>query len=294
MNENEEQETQTVEDNAIEESTQDGKTAEQEPVEPEADDKSEPGVENDDSDDEVIITIGDDEPPQDEISSAPSWVRELRKAHRETQRENRELKAQLEASQKPEKVEVGAKPKLEDFDYDTDEYDKALTTWHERKRHADIQAAEIEKEQQAQNEGWQKRLNAYADAKSTLKVKDFDDAEAFVLETLSQTQQGIIVQGAENSALVVYALGKNPERIKELAQINDPVKFAFAVAKLEKDLKVKNRKAPPPPERTVNGTAPVSGSVDSTLERLRAEAVKSGNYTKVRQYKQQLQQKANR
>jgi len=266
-----------------------------ETTETEADDESEPGSEDEASEeDEVVVTIGDEEPLKDEASAAPEWVRELRKAHRETQRENRELKAKLEVSQQPAKVEVGAKPNLEDFDYDTEEYDKALTNWHERKRAADARAAELEKEQKAQDEAWQRRLTAYGEAKSKLKVKDFDDAEAMVLETLDQTQQGIIVQGAENSALVMYALGKNPERVKELAQIKDPVKFAFTVAKLEKDLKVTNRKAPPPPEKTVNGTAPKSGSVDSTLERLRAEAEKSGNYTKVRQYKQQQRQKAKR
>jgi hypothetical protein len=65
------------------------------------------------------------------------------------------------------------------------------------------------------------------------------------------------------------------------------VKFAFAVAKLEKDLKVTNRKAAPPPEKIVSGTGRSSGAVDSTLERLRAEAEKTGNMTKVIQYKAQ-------
>ena len=248
---------------------------------------------SEDKEDEVIVTIGDEESPKDKTSAAPEWVRELRKSHRETQRENRKLKAKLEVNQKPAKVEVGAKPNFEAFDYDTDKYDKALTEWHDRKRRADVRAAELESDKKTQDEAWQQRLSAYGELKSKLKVKDFDDAEAFVLETLNQTQQGIIVQGAENSALVMYALGRNSEKVKKLAQINDPVRFAFAVAKLEKDLKMTTRKAPPPPERTVNGTASISGAVDSTLERLRTEAENTGNYTKVRQYKQQ-RKKANR
>jgi hypothetical protein len=67
------------------------------------------------------------------------------------------------------------------------------------------------------------------------------------------------------------------------------VKFAFAVARLEKELKVTNRRAAPAPERIVQGTGRASGTVDSTLERLRAEAEKTGNYTKVLQYKRQKQ-----
>jgi len=118
-------------------------------------------------------------------------------------------------------------------------------------------------------------------------VKDFEDAESFAMETFSVTQQGIVIQGAENPALVIYALGKNPQQAKELAAVNDPVKFAFAVAKLETQLKVSNRKAPPPPEKTVTGNGGAAGAMDATLERLRAEAERTGDYTKVTQYKRQ-------
>jgi hypothetical protein len=118
-------------------------------------------------------------------------------------------------------------------------------------------------------------------------VRDFEDAEATAQELFDVTQQGIVVQGADNPALVIYALGKNPKKAQEIASIKDPVKFAFAVAKLEKELKVTNRKAAPPPERTIQGTGRVSGSVDSTLERLRAEALKTGDMTKVVAYKRQ-------
>jgi hypothetical protein len=97
----------------------------------------------------------------------------------------------------------------------------------------------------------------------------------------------VILQGADNPALVVYALGKNPKKAKELSSIADPVKFAFAVAKLEKELKVMPRKSAPAPERVVQTTGPKSGAVDSTLERLRAEAEKTGDYNKVMQYKRQ-------
>jgi hypothetical protein len=88
---------------------------------------------------------------------------------------------------------------------------------------------------------------------------------------------------------VIYALGKNPKKAAELAKLTDPVKFAFAVAKLEKELKVTNRRAAPAPERVVQGTGRVSGAVDSTLERLREEAARTGNMTKVLQYKRQKQ-----
>lgn len=285
---------ETTEDEVIVEDVE-TEEVEDETTEDEVDEGSdEESSETEDSDDdEVVVTIGDSPAPEEEeAEKAPTWVRDLRKAHRETQRENRELKQKLEAMNNPtpKKVELGPKPKLEDYDYDTEKYDQELQTWYDTKRAADEEAKAVEAEQKAQQEAWQARLAAYGDNRAKLKVKDFDEAESTVQELFDQTQQGIIIQGADNSALVFYALGKNPDRLKELSNIKDPVKFAFAVAKLEKDLKVGKRKAPPPPEKTVNGTAPKSGSVDSTLERLRAEAEKTGNYTKVHQYKRQKRQ----
>jgi hypothetical protein len=243
--------------------------------------------------DEVVVTIGEESPPPEEDEKqAPEWVRELRKNHRELVRENRELKEKVAATTTTETkpVTVGAKPKLDDFDYDTEKFEHELAAWYDRKREADAKAAEVEAAQKEQQKAWQAKLDGYGKAKAELKVKDFEDAEATVFESLNVTQQGIIVQGAENSALVIYALGKNLKKAKELASITDPVKFAFAVAKLETQLKVTNRKAAPPPEKTVSGSAPKSGSVDSTLDRLRAEADKTGDYTKVTAYKRQKRQ----
>lgn len=245
------------------------------------------------SDDVVVVTIGEEAPPaEEEHAQAPEWVRELRKSHRELQRKNRELEEKLKtgtAETKPA-VTLGPKPKLEEHDYDADKYEQALATWYEQKRQVDEQAAKAQAEAKSANDAWQAKLASYGKAKTELKVKDFDDAEATVQETLSSTQQGIILQGAENPALLVYALGKNPKKAKELASITDPVKYAFAVAKLETQLKVTNRKAAPPPEKTVRGTGSVSGTVDSQLERLRADAEKTGDFTKVIAYKRSKRQ----
>ncbi len=243
---------------------------------------------------EVVVTIGEEPPPPEEEKQAPEWVRELRKNHRELVRENRELKEKLNtgsaAETKP--AAIGQKPKLEDFDYDTEKFEQELAKWYDRKRDADNATAKAEEAAKASQAAWQAKLDAYAKAKAELKVKDYDDAEATAQELFNVTQQGIVLQGAENPALVIYALGKNPKKAKELSSITDPVKFAFAVAKLETQLKVTNRKAPPPPEKTVQGSGSTSGAVDSNLDRLRAEAEKTGDYSKVIAYKNQQRLKA--
>lgn len=243
---------------------------------------------------EMVISMGDEVISQEdeEQKQAPAWVKDLRKANREKDKRIRELEAKLGGGQAAQEVKLPPKPKLEDFDYDPDKYEERLTEWFEQKRKFDAQQEAARRAQEEVETAWQTKVEQYNSAKTQLKVPDYDDAEAFVQEKFNVTQQGIIIQGLENPALVVYALGKNQKKALELSQIADPVRFAVAIGKLETQLKVTTRKAPPPPPKTVTGTAPVSGAVDSNLERLRADAERTGDYSKVIKYKAQ-QKRAN-
>lgn len=246
-------------------------------------------------DDFVAVTIGEEAPPpeEEETERAPEWVRDLRKQYREEKRRNKELQEQLAATTGATKVaELGEKPTLEAADYDTERYEKELAAWYDRKRKHDEAEAARQAEAETAEREWKQKLEGYQSAKATLKVRDYDDAEEVVQDAFNVTQQGMILQGADNPALLVYALGKNPKRAKELASIKDPVKFAFAVARLETQLKVTKRKASSKPEPTISGTGRPSGSVDSTLERLRNEAEKTGDYSKVYAYKQRQKRPA--
>lgn len=241
--------------------------------------------------DEVEVHVeGESPPPEEDEQTAPQWVRDVRKTNREQAREIRELKAKLATPVVTQVAAVGAKPTLAACDYDEDRFDTELTQWHERKRNADADDQKKRDEATNAQKAWQTKLESYATQKGSLKVKDFEDAEAQAQEVLSVTQQGVILSGAENPAIVVYALGKNPKKAKELASISDPVKFAFAVAKLETQLKVTPRKTAPLPESTVRGSARVAQ--DATLTRLEAEADRSGDRSKIAAYRAQLKRKA--
>jgi len=262
------------------------------------DEDSETEAETDEAaedDDFVAVTIGEEAPPpeEDENERAPEWVRDLRKQYRDEKRRNKELQEQLAATTGATKVaELGQKPTLEAADYDTERYEKELAAWYDRKRKHDEAEAARQAEAETAEREWKQKLEGYQSAKATLKVRDYDDAEEVVQDAFNVTQQGMILQGADNPALLVYALGKNPKRAKELASIKDPVKFAFAVARLETQLKVTKRKASSKPEPTISGTGRPSGSVDNTLERLRTEAEKTGDYSKVYAYKQRQKRTA--
>lgn len=250
-----------------------------------------------DDDGDLVVTIAGEKAPEEEEeqAAAPTWVKDLRKQHREAQKTIRELQAQLKKPEQDKQVPVlGKKPAMEDddIDWDAEKFEQRLTEWHERKREIDQAQQKQQQAEQQQKTEWEGRLNTYNTAKTGLKVKDFEDAEENVRNLLNVTQQGIIIQGADNSALVVYALGKNPKKAAELAGINDAVKFAFAIAKLETQLKVQSKKSAPPPEKTITGTGRITGSTDSHLERLRAEAEKTGDQSKVMAYKREQKRKA--
>lgn len=238
------------------------------------------------AEDEVTITIGDEPAPVDEEARAPDWVRELRKSHRELQRKNRELEQRLQGTPAATPA-LGKKPTLDDFDYDAEKYETALESWYDTKRKHDAAAAEADKAKERVAAEWQAKLDTYAQHKAALKVTGYGDAEARVEEALNGDQQAVLIKALDNPATVVYALGRDAARLKDLAAITDPIMFAAAISKLEGKLKVTTRNAPPPPEKKVTGSAPISGTVDSNLDRLRDEAAKTGDYTKVLAYKRQ-------
>jgi len=268
------EESTEVDEESTEESTEEGNEESTETVE-----------------EEIVVSIAGEDPSEEEEEhkNAPGWVRELRKSSREKDKKIRELEAKLQSTVQaaPKIPALGKKPTLDDHDYDPDAYENALTDWFERKRVHDTHEAKALAQQEESQRAWESKLANYGKSKTELKVKDFDDAESYVQEKFNVTQQGIMLQGLENPALMVYALGKNPKKAAELSAIEDPVKFAIAIGKLESTLKVTPRRTAPPPTKSITGNGPVSGSIDSTLNRLRAEAEKTGNYTKVLAYKKQ-------
>jgi hypothetical protein len=252
-------------------------------------------------DGEVVVTFGDEPPAattDDEIEGkpAPAWVKDLRKQARELARENRELKQAQQATQQqtaPKAEDVGPKPTPEDFDFDAEKFGEALLAWNEKKKVADAKADAIRQEQEAAQAEWNKRIAAYNTAKAKLNVSDFEGAEDVVRQAMSPLQVNVMLDGADKPELLVYALGRNPAKVKELAAIKNPVKFAFALAKLETQLKVQPRATQPPPaERAVRSSAGGATAVDNQLARLEAEADRTGDRSKVIAYKREQRNKA--
>jgi hypothetical protein len=236
----------------------------------------------------LVVEIGGD---GDDDEGAPEWVKNVRRENRELKKRIKEIevsKATFDAPALP------VKPTLEDCDYDAQAFEEKLTAWYDAKREHDAREAESRTVQEKAEQRWQQKLSFYDEGKEKLGAQDYEDAEATVAEIFApgfpgimadDVRLGIIKQGAKDPAALVYALGKNPAKAKELAAIDDPVEFAWKAATLEAGMKVMRGKAPPP-EKRIGGAVPgVAGALDNTLERLREEAAKTGDFSKVMAYK---------
>lgn len=243
----------------------------------------------------VVVTIGDDEPEEDEHAKTPAFI-QLRDAHRESVKKNKELERKLAAVEgaKSGEVTLGAKPTLAEHDYDTAKYEADLDAWHAKKLEVDAANRKKEEARQSADAAWQAKLDGYGKTKTEFKARapDFDSVELEVQNALNNTQQAIIVNCSKSAATLIYGLGKNPEKLKELAAITDPAQFTWQIAQLETQLKVSNRQAPPPPERGARGTVAVGAAGDARRAALVKEAEKTGDLTKLRAYNRQAKQQA--
>jgi hypothetical protein len=240
---------------------------------------------------EVIYTFGEDSPPQEEDVNE-EVPKKLRQEIRERNKRIKELETKLQETQPKEtQPTLGARPTLESCDYDEDVLSSKLDEWYDKKLAYDNKQREIESQQRAAQQEWEAKLNGYAESRANVKAADYDDAESVVMEVFNEVQQGMIIQGANNAAALVYALGKNPSKAKELASIKDPVKFAWEASKLEGSMRTVSRKPKSVPEKTVKGNSSLSGVTDGKLEKLRAEAAKTGDMSKVYAYKRELSKK---
>jgi len=247
-----------------------------------------PANEDDDAEaeagEEETVVGFDDEPEAGSPDDTPV-IRRLRERNREL---NRELSEARKSDTQRQEAEIGPKPTLADHDYDEDKYDEALEAWKDRKRRIEEVTTSREAETQRAEREWQRDMEGYQAKRDALGLSDFEDAAEIVKGALSLPQQATIIKAANNPAAFVYGLARSDARLAEVAKIHDPIKLAAAIARMEGGLKVVKRRKAPPPDRPAKGSSRLPGGTDKTLEKLEAEAQKTGNRTAVIAYKKKL------
>lgn len=266
------------------------KTAEEIAAEAEAEEIAAANAKDDPPVEEDVITLGEEDEPPEEDSSV---IKGFRTRHKAQKKEIAELREKLETTTaKP--VEIGPKPTLEKCDFNNAEYENQINIWHEKKNEASRQKEKSEAEIKQRNDDWQKKLDVHGEKASALKVQDYEDKEDIVREMFDETQQGLIIDGATNSAVVVYALGKYPETAKVLAAIKNPVKFVAEMSRLEAKMNVSKRTPGTIPETKVKDSGGDLPAGESELDKLREEAAVSKDFSKVVAYKEKLRAAQNK
>jgi hypothetical protein len=255
------------------------------PEEPENEDDAE-GREKPEPDDESEETIIGFEDGPEEQPDDNSTIRHLREKLKEKDARVREL----ERSVPQKKVDVGEKPTFESCGFDEEAYEKEITSWQQRKSEAEAEErkaneanAEVEKE-------WQQDVASFAEKKAKLAsaVPDLDDLQATVESSLDLIQQAVMVKAANDPALLMVALARNPDKLAELAKIKDPIKLASAIARMEGGVRMVTKRKAPPPDRAQSGSAAVVSDSDKQMEKLEAEAERTKDRSKLIAYKAQL------
>lgn len=231
--------------------------------------------------DEIEIGFGDEGEPAERGENS-DLVRHLRAKLNEA---NQKLAARP-APEAPKPIDPGPKPTLEGCDYDGDKFEQELDAWKDRKAQAQQVTTKAQEQQQAETDRFNQRLQTYNDGKGALKVKDFDVAETAVTSILSPIQQAVALKAATDPAKLIYALGRHPTKLAELAKLTDPIEFAVAVSKLEGQIKVAQRKAPDP-DTPVRGAAQMAPKTNPVLDKLEREAARTGDRTAVVKYKRE-------
>ncbi|MDM1814947.1 phage capsid protein [Serratia ureilytica] len=215
------------------------------------------------------LQIGDEEislnPEEDDHidgQPAPQWVKELRKGFKETQKENRELRRQLEQiqskpaeAQQPQSDVIPPKPTLESCEYDESAFEQAMTDWHEKKGRAEQVKQQQQRQQQELQQRLTERLTKHQERAAKLPVKDYREMEDIVRQEIPVIQQEILIHAAdEGSELVAYALGKNQQLRQRVAAETDPIRAAFLLGQISQQVKLA-----PKPKKAIKPEPEVRG-----------------------------------
>lgn len=237
--------------------------------EPERKEKKAESEQPEEQPEDYSLQIGDEEislnPEEDDHidgQPAPQWVKELRKGFKETQKENRELRRQLEQiqskpaeAQQPQSDVIPPKPTLESCEYDETAFEQAMTDWHEKKGRAEQVKQQQQRQQQELQQRLTERLTKHQERAAKLPVKDYREMEDIVRQEIPVIQQEILIHAAdEGSELVAYALGKNQQLRQRVAAETDPIRAAFLLGQISQQVKLA-----PKPKKAIKPEPEVRG-----------------------------------
>ncbi|MBI6340410.1 scaffolding protein [Proteus sp. PR00224] len=257
------------------------------------------------------IVLKDDEITQ-EGKPNNNAVQAAKRIARKRQKEIEQQVKAIENGELPEhlrvKPELPAMPKLDDYlsdealgkyDYDTHKANAAfqadLLQWQNKALDARSKAVADQgrKTQEYTQQGQQvaNAIKAHYDAAEKLNLPDYQEKEDSALQVLPQGVYEAIAQNfPDKSAAIIYYLGANPEKAKDLFSKN-PVQTTIELTRLADRLTLKprgsQRSSAPPADEPISGD--VTAANVSALQKQMDDAASKGDVQKYRAIKAKLQ-----
>ncbi|MEZ2793138.1 scaffolding protein [Proteus terrae] len=257
------------------------------------------------------IVLKDDEITQ-EGKPNNNAVQAAKRIARKRQKEIEQQVKAIENGELPEhlrvKPELPAMPKLDDYlsdealgkyDYDTHKANAAfqadLLQWQNKALDARSKAVADQgrKTQEYTQQGQQvaNAIKAHYDAAEKLNLPDYQEKEDSALQVLPQGVYEAIAQNfPDKSAAIIYYLGANPEKAKDLFSKN-PVQTTIELTRLADRLTLKprgsQRSSAPPADEPISGD--VTAANVAALQKQMDDAASKGDVQRYRAIKAKLQ-----
>lgn len=207
---------------------------------------------------------------------APEWVKQIRNENRELKRQQREWQQSQGQSQQQGLRE---KPTLDAHEYDSDAYEDDYAAWLGEKTQHDTQMQAETAKYQKYDDGYKTSVDAVR-----AKVPEYDEIEQSIVDALPLQRQAMIKMMTDNPARMVVALGKSPNKLQALSELDD-MQFAKQIVLMEANMSnpKQNSTKPKPTSHKLQGSS--GGNGDAQLAKLEAAADKSGDRSAIYAYK---------
>lgn len=258
---------------------------------------------------EIILKDDEAKPKQDPATNAHFAAKRL---ERKRQRELEQKMEQVRRGELPEHIRVNPElPRQPDpNDYLSDDalvkynYDSALATaafnrdlaeWNQKsldaRSHAVAEQGRKTQEYTQQSAKYVEAARTHYDAAEKLNIPDYQDKEeAFAQLVPPQIVSDLMVLFPEKSAALMYHLGSNPEKTRQILQMNQQ-QALIELTRLSERLTLKPRgkqvSSAPPVDEPISGEV-VAANV-AALQKKMEEASSKGDVETYRKIKKQLQ-----
>ena len=179
---------------------------------------------------------------------------------------NKLLRLALDQQQERQEAKPSTIPDPLDFDGGASDpnYVTAMNAYHQEF----VRAALAEQAPQAEaktDEALVKAQTRHYEAADNLKISDYEAVEDVAVEILGKETVNHLIGQASNSPLILYHLGKNPEKARRIAELvkTNPVKGVMELGALAANLKatkVKRNQAPNPDDVLEGAKSPSKGT----------------------------------